>query len=433
MDTTFKVIRIYHTAILIAVSHNVGIPLAYAFGPKESIELYDSFYTAFDVFDINIRAYILESDQGSALKSVGTRHPRHIFCLRHVLKSLQKGCGRFASLVGNLIRARAAIELNLLVEIYTPDFNQVCEHEGPEKDQLLRCLKKVGLVMHDGQICCEDEEAIRWRQVSMLARVDTNMPSTSNTIECMNGHLNENTPRNNAFWPSQGRLVAIFTHKIENFTHCVIHNAKYEFRKVDRRARFVPEAQMTCELEFFQTSVDHCLCGETVFTTNMYRVDVHCSHRVVFWRQHLQAVAAARRAIPPSERRNVPAPHGLPPGRYELPRNDRITLVRRNGCNECELNIRWVDAPVAEGRRRSRGLEGDEATLQTLEDVICRDAHAYKKRAQVREFVECEWRPGSRFALRYSDTFWDIHRRGVMRFGRKLRLALANGQDPDEV
>jgi hypothetical protein len=54
MDTTFEVIRLYHTAILIAVSHNVGIPLACAFRPKESIELYDSFYTAFDDLGINI-------------------------------------------------------------------------------------------------------------------------------------------------------------------------------------------------------------------------------------------------------------------------------------------------------------------------------------------------------------------------------------------
>jgi hypothetical protein len=314
MDTTFEVIRLYHTAILIAVSHNVGIPLAYAFGPKESIELYDSFYTAFDDLGINLRTYILESDQGSALKSVGTRHPRHLFCLRHVLKSLQtNGCGRFGCLVGNLIRARAQKELNLLVELYTPDFNQVCQQGGVEKEQLLRALKKVGLVMHNGEIRCEDPEGIRWSQVSMLERIGTNMPSTSNTIECMNGHLNGKTPRHNCFWGSQHRLAETFTHKIDNFTLCVIHNAKYEFRKVDRRAGLVSDVQMTAELVFFQTDEDHCLCGETVFTTSMYRVDVHCSHRVVFWRRNLRAIAQARQALPPGERGRIPIPGFLPP------------------------------------------------------------------------------------------------------------------------
>jgi hypothetical protein len=109
MDTTFRVIRQYYTAILIAVSCNVGIPLAISFGLRESIELYDTVYQIFDRgFETKLKDYILEFDQGSAMKAVGVRHPRHLFCLRHMLKSLHtKGCGRFASLVGNIsVRAR---------------------------------------------------------------------------------------------------------------------------------------------------------------------------------------------------------------------------------------------------------------------------------------------------------------------------------------
>jgi hypothetical protein len=94
-------------------------------------------------------------------------------------------------------------------------FNQVCERGGEEKAQLLRCLKKVGLVMHNG--------------------------------------------------PSVYSL----------------------FRKVDRRAAAVSEEQMAAELEYFETDEDHGLCGETVSTTDMYRVDVHCSHRVILWRRNL--------------------------------------------------------------------------------------------------------------------------------------------------
>jgi hypothetical protein len=38
LDTTFKVIRQYHTAILLAIIRNVGLPLGFAFGPQESID-----------------------------------------------------------------------------------------------------------------------------------------------------------------------------------------------------------------------------------------------------------------------------------------------------------------------------------------------------------------------------------------------------------
>jgi hypothetical protein len=201
MDMTFRVMRQYYTAILVAVPHNVGIPLATSFDPRESVELYNTFYQVFDgEFQIKLTGYILKSDQGSALKAVGGHHPRHLFCLRHVLKSLHvKDCGRFASLMGNLISARSEKELDLLCELYTPDFIAVHRERGVEWTQLERCLQKVGLIFHDGVIAFADQDQRRWRQISMFARVGTRMPTTSNTIESLNGRLNEKTPRFNTF------------------------------------------------------------------------------------------------------------------------------------------------------------------------------------------------------------------------------------------
>jgi hypothetical protein len=43
------------------------------------------------------------------------------------------------------------------------------------------------------------------------------------------------------------------------------------------------EESMTAELEYFETDEDHCLCDETVFTTDMSRMDVHYSHPVIVW------------------------------------------------------------------------------------------------------------------------------------------------------
>jgi hypothetical protein len=162
MDTTFKVIRRYHLAILVAVWHNVGIPLAVSFGPRENIELYDRFYTVFqERFQIDLTRYTLESDQGAALKAVGARHLRHLFCLRHVLKTLHKDGGRFASLVGNLISARTKKDLGLLVTLYTPEFTTVMQAGGVEWDQLRKCLDKVGLRFEAGRIRYADAHRTR--------------------------------------------------------------------------------------------------------------------------------------------------------------------------------------------------------------------------------------------------------------------------------
>jgi hypothetical protein len=57
--------------------------------------------------------------------------------------------------------------------------------------QLPLCLKKVGLVFTGTEIIYAEQNRTSWKQVSMLERVDTQMSTTSNTIECLNGHLSE--------------------------------------------------------------------------------------------------------------------------------------------------------------------------------------------------------------------------------------------------
>jgi hypothetical protein len=65
---------------LVAVRHNVGIPLAISFGPRETVELYDTFYRVFQgEFGINLKRYILESDQGPALDGLTVNGKKWLF------------------------------------------------------------------------------------------------------------------------------------------------------------------------------------------------------------------------------------------------------------------------------------------------------------------------------------------------------------------
>jgi hypothetical protein len=224
MDTTVQFVRLSHAAVLMAVTRNVGIPLGVSFGPKESFEIYDRFYTLFDEHGVDLRGYILFSDQGAALRSIDKGRRRHLFCLHRALKSFGKGCGRSAPLVGNPVQARSQKELDVFTEVYTPDSLQVCEDHGHEEEQLKRCLEKVGLMMAEDGIAFAGPDWTRWCQVSMLERLETKMPRTSNAIECLNGHMNERTPRNNTLWGSLPRIGAIFTRKIAGFGACLRHN-----------------------------------------------------------------------------------------------------------------------------------------------------------------------------------------------------------------
>jgi hypothetical protein len=113
LDTTFKMIRQYHTAILLTIIHNVGLPLCFAFGPHESIDLYDHFYTTFrDELGIDLTICALLSDQGAALNAIGRRHPLHLFCLLHLLQTLNKY--KHGQTIGNIVKACGRKEYEVL-------------------------------------------------------------------------------------------------------------------------------------------------------------------------------------------------------------------------------------------------------------------------------------------------------------------------------
>jgi hypothetical protein len=187
LDTTFKVIRQYHTAILLAIIHNVGLPLGFSFGPQELIDLYDHFHTTFrDELGIDLIRYVLLSDQGAALKAIGRRHPLHLFCLRHFPQALNKY--KHGQAIGNIVKARGRKEFEVLYRLYARHFRMIFTRGDAECNDLQLCMKTVGMAFLDGQVQIVNHSP--WRRVSMLERVGTKMPATSNAIESLNGHLN---------------------------------------------------------------------------------------------------------------------------------------------------------------------------------------------------------------------------------------------------
>jgi hypothetical protein len=177
---------------------------------------------------------------------------------------------------------RTKKEFALLMTVYARRFEAV-HAQGDidgELTQLTKCLARVGLEFQNGRLLYNDGDGTRWNQVAMVRRIDTRMPATSNTIECLNSHLNGVTPRHNTFWGSLHRIAEMFTMRIEHFESCWRHNMVYEGHKAGNRYRHVHPDQMTKEMIFFETEATHCLCGETILGSQMYRYNSPCSHRV---------------------------------------------------------------------------------------------------------------------------------------------------------
>ena len=77
LDTTWKIMPMYVTSIIMASSMNVGIPLGFSFGSGEDKTLYQRHFAAFsEQLGVDISKFVTESDQESV-------------CLQFVTKNLQ--------------------------------------------------------------------------------------------------------------------------------------------------------------------------------------------------------------------------------------------------------------------------------------------------------------------------------------------------------
>jgi hypothetical protein len=248
----------------------------------------------------------------------------------------------------------------------------------------------LGLSFITGEIIYMGQEHKRRNQVSMLARVDTKMPSTLNTTESLDGRLNIKMARFDAFWGPLHRLREAITQKIENFTHCMRHNHKHEGHRAQHCFISAPWARMDREIAFFLTTDDTCLCGETVLATEMYRVNCPCRHRFGAYCQNHLGVDRPERARNP---RGPSVPH--------LP---QMVLRVIQDWTQCEFRIVVVDRVVF-----APGNSFRQGEVEQLAKLVVRDAHAQARWDEVRLFVEEKLVESDDFALGYSASFLDVH------------------------
>jgi hypothetical protein len=127
------------------------------------MELYQQQYTAFaELFAIDLRQYVVESDQGSALRALCSRNGQiQLICFRHFLVSLK--LKEFSVPVGNLVKCRTESEFETLNALDEREFRSVTDQKRHRL--LLRTLKKGGPTYADGTILIVDEQ--RWNAISM--------------------------------------------------------------------------------------------------------------------------------------------------------------------------------------------------------------------------------------------------------------------------
>jgi hypothetical protein len=240
----------------------------------------------------------------------------------------------------------------------------------------------------------------------MLERVGTRMPTTSTPIASLHGRLNGKIPRFNCFWASLHRLREAIMRKTENYSFAVNHNLCYQLGRTSHRVQILSPDRMEREMVFFHTVEESCLWGETVFAIGMHRMDVLCCHRINHMiRTHFPIRRTSRVSTP---------------GIADL----EVTME----WTSCELRIEIRERNVLTPDNPSREME-----VEPLVRLIVKDAHAQRRRAEVRVFVQGKLKDSAQFALGESRSFLKVHRKGVSAFRRARTQPSSGGGRPAEL
>jgi hypothetical protein len=285
MDTTWSIMRQYVTAICIAVAYNTAIPLAFSFGRVEDSGLYNIFWDAFsNRFYIDLSGFRIESDQGSGLAKFAREHTiTQRYCLRHFLATLKDRV--FSVYVHYLVKARTEMEFAALCDSYRiPLHNAIGAVGSTGLKRAKQEFGKAGLSVEfvSGEahprigIC----DPTRWEQVSTIVKFSEHIPTTTNSLEAINGHRNHDTPRNNTFWASLARTARMIGRGIECFSMAVRRNFNFATRRAAALRDSIGAPEMEIQKAFYHTNIatTTCDCGITPYWTIVYGIPFPCCH-----------------------------------------------------------------------------------------------------------------------------------------------------------
>ena len=273
IDGTFKILKNYVTCFILLIIQNTGIPVGFTFSYYEDQELFDLvFDTFFEILNEDLSIYTVESDQGKTIISSCKNHGcHHIFCLRHFLAKLHKLKYGFQG--EKLVSCKCMKDFETLTKKFNANFQTF---SAGEKTTLNNTLSRLGMKFINNEITIVDTDL--WSSVSMIQRSTFCMPSTTNAIESIHGHLNEAIPRNNCFFSSLYRIILTINSQIHRFQEKHRHNYGRIIREIKKKALNNPFIKNECD--FYQTTLFECKCGETILYSKMYRIDIPCSHRI---------------------------------------------------------------------------------------------------------------------------------------------------------
>lgn len=210
LDASFFATKPYVYAIFLTEYAGVSYPFCVSIGTTENADLFQYAFEVMKEYGINMVPKPAVTDLGGGIKKFCCANGIvQFWCQRHWLELFNPNSfvGR---IVARLMKCQTSEEFYSLIPwaiqcVATFQKNQ--KKLPANSDKLFKCLCQ--------QQCSNDEERYKYNPIRWAAfgRIENGLPTTSNYLESLHGHINHDLPNNNSF--NRG-INTIFTHV---FTH----------------------------------------------------------------------------------------------------------------------------------------------------------------------------------------------------------------------
>lgn len=180
--------------------------------------------------------------------------------------------------IKKLLKCTSDLDFQNYLEKFATHFPQICREDPNEFEKINKILSKIGLFFMDGQVTIENVK--KWEKVSLLCRIKTHMPSTTNTLESMHGHINKQCPRRNSFFSAYFRLISELCSKYDKIKERVQHNYRYTKNKTIEMKQKTSHEEMMQMITYYDTDQESCSCGQNKLQTANFKIDIPCMHRL---------------------------------------------------------------------------------------------------------------------------------------------------------
>ena len=289
LDTTWKIQPMFVTSILTACFMNTSLPIGFTFSNGETKESYEFLLNVIESqISIDFTSKIFESDQGKALLSLFQgKNIIHLKCIRHLIAGLKYN--QYAYEIGQLVQCSSQFELDNCFKFCEESFTEICQKNSDELNTINKSLEKVGLFFsfeknntndpnHQNKLEISNEEL--WDHVSKFRRIKYKMPSTTNSLEAMHGHMNKRTPRRNTFFQALLRIHDELSAKYNSVEERIRHNYNEIKRKTRNKHLNTPIIELDKMCTFYSTTMMQCKCGENKLESANFNLDIPCHHRL---------------------------------------------------------------------------------------------------------------------------------------------------------